>query len=142
MLLLQRQPCLRFGILREVIFVERKIRRGDMLYADLTIGVGSEQSGCRPVLIIQNDIGNKFSPTVIIAVITSRTENKTKIPTHCPIKKQQGLGRDSLVLLEQIRTIDKARLREYIGTLCGEDMSKIDNALAISVGLDSGRGGV
>ena len=115
--------------------MERKIRRGDMYYADLTLGVGSEQSGYRPVLIIQNDTGNKHSKTVIAAIITSRTESKAKIPTHCLIKKQQGLGRDSLVLLEQIRTIDKVRLREYIGTLDGDAMSKVDRALAISIGL-------
>jgi len=115
--------------------MERKIKRGDMFYADLTFGVGSEQSGCRPILIIQNDTGNKHSNTVIAAIITSQTENKAKIPTHCPIKAQQGLGRDSLVLLEQIRTIDKARLKEYIGTLADEDMNKVDRALAISVGL-------
>jgi len=118
--------------------VERKIKRGDIYYADLTLGVGSEQSGTRPVLIIQNNTGNKHSQTVIAAIITSRTAGKTKIPTHCPIKKQQGLGRDSLVLLEQLRTIDKARLNEYIGTLDSEAMSKVDKALAVSVGLRGG----
>jgi len=107
-----------------------------MFYANLTFGgIGSEQSGLRPVLIIQNDAGNKHSKTVIAATITGKTESKAKIPTHCLIRKQQGLGRDSLVLLEQVRTIDKARLREYIGTLGCEDMSRIDNALAVSVGL-------
>ena len=106
-----------------------------MFYADLTFGVGSEQIGYRPILIIQNDTGNKHSQTVIAAIVTSRTENKAKMPTHCPIKAQQGLGRDSLVMLEQIRTIDKARLKEYIGTLDGEAMSKVDKALAVSVGL-------
>jgi mRNA interferase MazF len=114
--------------------INRKIRRGDMYYADLTHGVGSEQSGNRPVLIIQNNAGNKHSNTVIAAVITSQM-GKAKLPTHCLIKKQQGLGRDSLVLLEQIRTIDKERLKEYIGTLDNEAMSKIDKALAVSVGL-------
>ena len=113
----------------------RIIRRGDIFYADLALGVGSEQSGCRPVLIIQNDTGNKHSPTVIAAAITSRTEGKTELPTHYPVTKQQGLGRDSLILLEQVRTIDKSRLREYIGTLDGEAMSEVDKALAISVGL-------
>lgn len=112
-----------------------QIRRGDMYYADLSQGIGSEQSGCRPILIIQNNIGNKYSNTIIIAVITSRKVNKAKIPTHCPIKAQQGLGRDSLVLLEQLRTIDKARLREYIGTLNNTVMRKVDTALVISVGL-------
>ena len=114
--------------------MERKIKRGDMYFADLTHGVGSEQSGYRPVLIIQNNIGNKHSQTVIATIITSHTE-KMKLPTHCPIKAQQGLGRDSLVLLEQIRTIDKERLKEYIGTLDAESMSRVDRALAVSVGL-------
>ena len=114
--------------------MERKIKRGDVFYADLTRGVGSEQSGCRPVLIIQNDIGNKYSNTTVIAVITSRI-SKAKIPTHCPIRAGQGLGRDSLILLEQIRTIDKARLRGFIGTLNSAVMQKVNKALAISVGL-------
>ena len=115
--------------------MDRKITRGDMYYTDLTLGVGSEQIGCRPVLIIQNDIGNKHSNTVIAAIITSKTKGKAKLPTHCLIRKQQGLGQDSLVLLEQVRTLDKSRLREYIGTLNGETMSKVDEALAVSVGL-------
>jgi len=115
--------------------MERKIRRGDMFYANLTPSVGSEQDGTRPILIIQNDTGNKHSQTVIAAIITSRMASKAKLPTHCYIKAQQGLGRDSLVLLEQIRTIDKKRLQEYIGTLHSESMSKVDKALAVSVGL-------
>ena len=116
--------------------MERKIRRGDMYYANLTFGgIGSEQSGYRPVLIIQNNTGNKHSGTVIASIITSQTDTKPKMPTHCLIKAQQGLGRDSLVLLEQLRTIDKARLKEYIGTLGDDDMSKVDKALAVSVGL-------
>jgi mRNA interferase MazF len=114
---------------------ERKIRRGDMYYADLPTGAGSEQSGYRPILIISNNTGNSHSQTVIAAVITSRTAQKADLPTHYPIKKQQGLGRDSLVLFEQIRTLDKSRLKEYIGTLDGESMNKADKALAISVGL-------
>ena len=126
----------RWSYIQEVIFsMERKIKRGDMFFAELAFGIGSEQSGFRPVLIIQNDVGNKHSSTVIVAIITSRTANKAKIPTHCHIKARQGLGRDSLVLLEQIRTIDKARLNDYIGTLNSEVMSKVDRALAISVGL-------
>jgi mRNA interferase MazF len=115
--------------------MNRKIRRGDMFYADLMLGVGSEQSGCRPVLIIQNDTGNKHSKTVIAAIITSRISTKAKLPTHAPIKSQQGLGHDSLILLEQIRTIDKMRLKEYIGTLNSEAISRVDRALAVSVGL-------
>jgi mRNA interferase MazF len=120
-----------------LLFMERKIRRGDMFCADLALGVGSEQSGRRPVLILSNDTGNRHGRTVIAAVITGRTTG-TKLPTHCPLKRQQGLGRDSLVLLEQIRTIDKARLKGYIGTLDGDDMRRVDKALAISVGLKGG----
>ena len=119
--------------------MNRKIRRGDMFYADLTPGVGSEQSGCRPVLIIQNDTGNKHSNTVIAAIITSRISTKAKLPTHAPIKAQQGLGHDSLVLMEQIRTIDKIRLKEYIGTLDCDAIRRADRALAVSVGLIGGR---
>jgi mRNA interferase MazF len=115
--------------------MNRKIRRGDMFCADLTPGIGSEQSGYRPVLILSNNTGNRYSRTIIAAIITSRTDNKYKMPTHCRIKAQQGLGRDSYVLLEQIRTLDKARLREYIGTLAGDAMRMIDKALTISVGL-------
>lgn len=115
--------------------MERRIRRGDMFYADLTFGIGSEQSGYRPTIIIQNNTGNKHSQTVIVAVITSKTTHKPKMPTHCYIKPQQGLERDSLILLEQIRTIDKRRLCEYIGTLNSEVMGKVDRALAVSVGL-------
>jgi mRNA interferase MazF len=107
-----------------------------MFYADLTNGVGSEQSGYRPVIVIQNDIGNKHSNTIIAAIITSRTAHKPKMPTHCHIIAQQGLGRDSLALLEQIRTIDKERLKEYIGKLDDEAMRRIDRALAVSVGLN------
>ena len=115
--------------------MEKKIKRGDMFYADLTAGVGSEQRGTRPLLIVSNDTGNKHSRTVIAAIITSKATSKTKMPTHCPIQAQQGLGWDSLVLLEQLRTIDKERLREYIGTLEAESMSRVDRALAVSVGL-------
>jgi len=115
--------------------MKRRINRGDMYYADLSQGIGSEQSGIRPALIIQNDIGNKYSGTVIIAVITSRTVTKVKLPTHYFVKAQDGLGRDSLILLEQIRTIDKKRLRRYIGALSCETMSRMDRALSISVGL-------
>ena len=107
-----------------------------MFYANLTPSVGSEQDGVRPILIIQNDTGNRHSKTVIAAIITSKTGSKTKLPTHCPIKAQQGLGRDSLVLLEQVRTIDKVRLKEYIGTLDAQTMIAIDKALAVSVGLN------
>jgi mRNA interferase MazF len=112
-----------------------EIKRGDIIYADLSPVVGSEQGGVRPVLIIQNDIGNKYSPTVIIAAITSQI-NKAKLPTHIEIKANDyGLNRDSVVLLEQIRTIDKKRLREKIGHFDDELMEKVDEGLQISLGL-------
>mgnify|MGYP001346203310 CR=1 FL=1 len=120
--------------------MNRKIRRGDMFYADLTLGVGSEQSGCRPILIIQNNAGNKHSNTMIVVIITSRISTKAKLPTHASIKAQQELGHDSLVLLEQIRTIDKMRLKEYIGTLDSEAIRRVDRALTVSVGLVGRRG--
>ena len=105
-----------------------------MFYADLTPTVGSEQGGMRPVLIIQNNIGNRYSPTVIAAVITSK-RRKARLPTHCTVRAQQRLWRDSIVMLEQIRTIDRIRLKEYIGTLDARAMGEIDKALAVSVGL-------
>ena len=112
------------------------IRRGDIYYADLRPVVGSEQGGVRPVLIIQNDVGNKHSPTVICAAITSRM-NKAKLPTHVEISSvEYGLNRDSVVLLEQIRTLDKKRLKEKIGHMTDIDMKKVDKALLISLNLD------
>ena len=112
------------------------IKRGDIIYADLSPVVGSEQGGVRPVLIIQNDVGNKYSPTVIAAAITSQI-NKAKLPTHIEIDAEEfGLQRDSVILLEQIRTIDKKRLRERIGSLDDELMVKINEAVAISLGLE------
>ncbi len=113
------------------------IKRGDMYYADLSPVIGSEQGGIRPVLIIQNDLGNKYSPTVIAAAITSQT-NKTKLPTHIEIKgHSKGLKSNSVVLAEQIRTIDKSRLKEKIGHIDDEFvMNKINNALGVSFGLD------
>lgn len=113
--------------------MERTIMRGDIYYADLNPVVGSEQGGIRPCLIIQNDVGNKHSPTIIVAAITSRA--KTQLPTHISLSGIAALEKDSIALLEQIRTIDKTRLRKYIGTLDGEAMSKVDKTLAISVGL-------
>jgi mRNA interferase MazF len=114
--------------------MNNSILRGDLYYADLNPVVGSEQGGIRPVLIIQNDIGNKHSPTVIIAAITSKAM-KSMLPTHCVLSERAGLERDSIVLLEQIRTIDKRRLRDYVGALGHEDMRGVDRALAVSVGL-------
>ncbi len=111
------------------------IRRGDIFYADLSPVIGSEQGGVRPVLIIQNDIGNKYSPTVIIAAITSQI-NKAKLPTHVEIDSSTyGLPKDSVVLLEQIRTIDKRRFIEKICRLDEDMMLKINEALMISLGL-------
>lgn len=111
------------------------IKRGDIFYADLSPVVGSEQGGIRPVLIVQNDIGNKYSPTVIAAAITSQI-NKAKLPTHIEISAQEyGLAKDSVILLEQIRTIDKQRLREKIGHLDEELMERVNEAISISFGL-------
>lgn len=111
------------------------IKRGDIYYADLSPVIGSEQGGVRPVLIVQNDVGNKYSPTVIAAAITSQI-NKAKLPTHIEISAQEyGLIKDSVILLEQIRTIDKKRLREKIGRLDDELMEKVNEALGISFGL-------
>ena len=111
------------------------IRRGDIYYADLSPVIGSEQGGLRPVLIIQNDIGNKYSPTVIAAAITSRL-SKTRLPTHIDIYAEKvGLAKNSVILLEQIRTIDKKRLREHMGSLDEKLMNQVDAAIAVSFGL-------
>lgn len=115
--------------------MERTIKRGDIFYADLNPVVGSEQGGTRPVLIISNDIGNRHSPTVIVAAITSRVHTKAKLPTHTAVNDFEGLDKDSIILLEQIRTIDKQRLREYLGTLDRRFLDSADKALAISIGL-------
>jgi mRNA interferase MazF len=115
--------------------MERKIKRGDMYYANLVFGVGSEQSGKRPVLVVSNDVGNKHSGTVIVAAITSKQERKYIMPTHCRIQAQHGLARVSYILLEQIQTIDKVRLLEYIGALNAKAVRKVNKALAVSVGL-------
>ena len=111
------------------------IKRGDIFYADLSPVIGSEQGGLRPVLIIQNDVGNKYSPTVIAAAITSKT-GKAKLPTHIDIYAQaSGLLKDSVILLEQIRTLDKRRLKEKTGHLSPAKMSEVDNAIAVSLSL-------
>ena len=112
-----------------------EIKRGEIYYADLSPVVGSEQGGLRPVLIVQNDTGNKHSPTVIAAAITSQI-NKAKLPTHIELQaKTYGLSKDSVVLLEQIRTIDKRRLKEKMGKLDDGLMNKVDSAIAVSFGL-------
>ena len=112
-----------------------RVKRGDIYYADLSPVVGSEQGGIRPVLIVQNDISNKYSPTVIAAAITSQRD-KTKLPTHIEVTASScGLAKDSIVLLEQIRTLDKRRLKERMGMLDEASMGQIDKALSVSFGL-------
>lgn len=118
--------------------MEKTIRRGDIYYAELNPVVGSEQGGTRPVLIISNNMGNRHSPTVIIAAITGRTQTKAKLPTHTEVKNFEGLDRDSIVLLEQIRTVDKKRLKQYMGMMPTEAMARVDKALAISISLRGG----
>lgn len=111
------------------------VKRGDIYYADLSPVVGSEQGGMRPVLIVQNDVGNKHSPTVIAAAITSQI-NKAKLPTHIELgARTYGLSKDSVILLEQIRTIDKKRLKDRMGKLDDKLMNRVDNAIAVSFGL-------
>lgn len=112
------------------------VKRGDIYYADLSPVIGSEQGGMRPVLIVQNDTGNRHSPTVIAAAITSKTD-KARLPTHIELDAQSvGLSRNSVILLEQIRTLDKSRLRERMGKLDENTMSAVDNAIMVSFGLN------
>ena len=113
------------------------VKRGDIYYADLSPIIGSEQGGVRPVLIIQNDVGHRHSPTIICAAITSRM-NKAKLPTHIEISSgRYHLVKDSVILLEQIRTIDKQRLREYVCHVDSRMMGKVNHAIQISLGLDT-----
>ena len=114
--------------------MRKAIRRGDLFYADLNPVVGSEQGGIRPVLVIQNDVGNHFSPTVVAAAITSR-KAKNSLPTRILLENVPGLAPTSLLLLEQLRTIDRKRLRGYIGRISKEKMLEVDAALAISIGI-------
>lgn len=115
--------------------MDNSVKRGDIFYADLSPVVGSEQGGVRPVLIVQNDTGNRHSPTVIAAAITSQT-GKAKLPTHIDLAARQfGLPKDSVILLEQIRTLDKKRLREHMGRVDGPMMHRVDAAIAVSFGL-------
>ena len=112
------------------------VRRGDIYYADLSPVVGSEQGGMRPVLIVQNDVGNKYSPTVIAAAITSKT-SKSKLPTHIEVYADKyGLAKDAVILLEQIRTIDKTRLKEKMGHLDDYVMNQVNDAITVSFGLE------
>lgn len=110
------------------------VKRGEIYYADLSPVVGSEQGGVRPVLVIQNDVGNRYSPTIIAAAITSQL-NKARLPTHIELDTTTGLPRDSVVLTEQLRTLDKQRLKDKIGALGPEAMHKVNNALMISLGF-------
>ena len=120
---------------RSVKYMDSTVKRGDIFYADLSPVVGSEQGGTRPVLIVQNDTGNRHSPTVIAAAITSQT-GKARLPTHINIAGGSvGLSKDSVILLEQIRTIDKRRLREHMGRLDDSQMALVDDAIAVSFGL-------
>ena len=113
------------------------IKRGDIYYADLSPVVGSEQGGVRPVLIVQNNVGNRFSPTVIAAAITSQ-QSKANLPPHIPLNATaSGLAKDSVVLLEQVRTIDKKRLKEKMGSIDESSMNEINNAISISFGLNA-----
>ena len=124
---------------RSVNFVDTIVKRGERYYADLSPVDGSEQGGVRPVLIIQNDTGNRHSPTVIAAAITSQT-GKAKLPTHIELAASCcGLPKDSVILLEQIRTLDKRRLRECMGKVDGAVMEKVDTAIAVSFGLGRSR---
>lgn len=114
------------------------VKRGDIFYADLSPVVGSEQGGIRPVVIVQNDVGNRHSPTVIAAAITSKTD-KSRLPTHIDVCADTlGLSKDSVILLEQVRTIDKKRLREKMGHLAPDTMARVDSAISVSFGLAEG----
>ena len=112
------------------------VKRGELYYADLSPVIGSEQGGVRPVLVVQTDVGNKYSPTVIAAAVTSKID-KAKLPTHIELSaREYGLSKDSVVLLEQIRTLDKTRLKERIGQVSADKMRKINEALIVSLGFD------
>lgn len=116
--------------------MKRELKRGDLYYANLDPVIGSEQGGTRPVLIIQNNVGNRFSPTtIVIAAVTSRT-GKAKLPTHVPLSEMADLDKSSILLLEQLRTIDRNRLRGYVGTVDNVKMLEVDQALAVSLGID------
>ena len=118
------------------VWISVVIRRGDIFYADLRPVVGSEQGGIRPVLIVQNDVGNRHSPTVIVAAITSKM-HKAKLPTHIELSKRYGIEKDSVILLEQVRTIDKSRLREKVCHLDQDILSSVNEALLVSFALDT-----
>ena len=134
-----RLPCAKNSGVKLTINIRSdyfmNVKRGEIYYADLSPVIGSEQGGTRPVLIVQNDVGNKFSPTVIAAAITSQ-RFKTSLPTHIRVNADGcGLAKDSIVLLEQVRTLDKKRLREKMGILDESDMLRVDRALSVSLGI-------
>ena len=110
-------------------------RRGDIYLVDLGTNVGSVQGGCRPVLLLQNDVGNQYGPTLIVAPITSRVWKKAEQPTHCRLKKMAGLNDNSMVLLEQITTIDKSRVKKHLGSLDKNQMRKVETCIGVSLGL-------
>ena len=116
----------------------KNIVRGDIFYADLNPVIGSEQGGIRPVLVIQNNTGNRFSPTVIVAAISGKTHEKAKLPTHLKVQKP-GLMSESVILLEQVRTIDKIRLCNYVGNLDQEEMKRVDKGILASLGIKNNR---
>lgn len=119
--------------------VSREVHRGDIYYVDLNPAMGSEQGGIRPVLVIQNEMGNLFSPTVIVAPLTSRVETKNSMPTHYTLQAGSGgVPKPSVVLLEQIRVIDKSRLQGFVGSLAANEMKNVDDAIATSLGIKAG----
>ena len=124
-----------YDFLKGGLTTDKAYQRGDMFYADLGQGLGSEQSGYRPVVIVQNDTGNRYSPTVIVAAISSRVDIKAKLPTHYLIGVEDGLARPSIILMEQLRTVDKSRLDKHIGRLSQAHLQGMNNALSVSVGL-------
>ena len=133
-----QNPSLYIEYIRSGIGFQKRctmnVKRGELYYADLSPVVGSEQGGIRPVLVVQNDIGNKYSPTIIAAAITSKI-NKAKLPTHIELPSAYGLAKDSVILLEQIRTLDKRRLKERIGELPPATMVRVNRAILISLGF-------
>lgn len=133
--ILQRCSSLQWHYISEVKILKIQIRRGDIYYAQLDPVCGSEQGGTRPVLIVSNNKGNRFGPTVIVVPMTSRRNQQKKFPTHVRISRTAGLNRNSIILFEQIRAIDKCRLREYIGTLDRRQLLSVERALRVSVGI-------
>lgn len=133
-LLHRQKPYVKYRL--EGIQIKRTVRRGDIYYAKLDPHIGSEQGGTRPVLILSNDTGNRFSPTVIVAAITSRVRKKTKLPTHYYLEDVDGLPENSIILFEQVRTIDKSRLKEKVTQLDKQSMEKIVLPLFISMGAE------